>query len=266
MNLSPSNLDVNLSSTPFLDPDLALPSLDDPDPDPNPCRSIHRLTDTKDLIPYQELGGIGEENCTCLEEELEAQGSGEATARAAKERILSSETPKHRKESEKKEEITKQSSRLEQAEEKRRHLLHELGSPNPDRGHVPPHPGGPPDVAIVYSGTFSSRNAENPKTLEGLTAGTSHRTASRCNYAAVGAKGVPNAIFHVSSSPTGPPALVPEGATLPQALLPVSSTVGCDEARQLKPSRDGGEKNSPLRGGAARLHELEVEVEMEELS
>ncbi|RWW67888.1 hypothetical protein BHE74_00024627 [Ensete ventricosum] len=33
MNLSPSNLDVNLSSTPFLDPDLALPSLDDPDPE-----------------------------------------------------------------------------------------------------------------------------------------------------------------------------------------------------------------------------------------
>lgn len=72
----------------------------------------------------------------------------------------------------KKEEITKQSSRLEQAEEKRRHLLHELGSPNSDCGYVPPRPGAPPDVAIVYSGTFSSRNAENPMFF------LSHRTRS----------------------------------------------------------------------------------------
>ncbi|RWV83497.1 hypothetical protein GW17_00054883 [Ensete ventricosum] len=35
MNLSPSNLDANLTSTPFLDPDPAPPTLDDPSPGGN---------------------------------------------------------------------------------------------------------------------------------------------------------------------------------------------------------------------------------------
>ncbi|RZR89544.1 hypothetical protein BHM03_00017297 [Ensete ventricosum] len=64
MNLSSSNLGTNLSSMPFLDPDPASPSLNNPN-----------------------LGNNGEESRTSLEEELEARVSREATARAAKEAI-----------------------------------------------------------------------------------------------------------------------------------------------------------------------------------
>ncbi|RWW79443.1 hypothetical protein BHE74_00012271 [Ensete ventricosum] len=83
MNLSPSNLNANLSSTPFLDPDPPPYSLNDPNPDL--CRSIHRSTNNKDLIPYQEPRGNGKESRTSSEEELEARGLGEVGARAVKE-------------------------------------------------------------------------------------------------------------------------------------------------------------------------------------
>ncbi|RRT66010.1 hypothetical protein BHE74_00003674 [Ensete ventricosum] len=80
INLSPPNLYVNLSSTPFLNLDPTPPSLDDPDLDP--CRSIHWSTNTKDLIPYQEPGGNDEESFLFGGG---AGGSGEAVVRAAKE-------------------------------------------------------------------------------------------------------------------------------------------------------------------------------------